>query len=121
LRQRRWLDLLKDYDITILYHPKKANVVADALSRKAESLGSLAYLLVSERPLALDVLALANQFSDWMFLSRAEFWLVWFLGLLFLIVSESVSMTTPICLSSRTRFSTAMPNKSRLGMTVCYV
>ncbi|WMV38677.1 hypothetical protein MTR67_032062, partial [Solanum verrucosum] len=33
LRQRRWLELLKDYDMSILYHPGKANVVADALSR----------------------------------------------------------------------------------------
>ena len=32
LRQRRWLELLKDYDVDILYHPGKANVVADALS-----------------------------------------------------------------------------------------
>ncbi|KAF3679250.1 putative galacturonosyltransferase 13 [Capsicum annuum] len=35
LRQRRWLELLKDYDVDILYHLGKANVVADALSRKA--------------------------------------------------------------------------------------
>ena len=35
LRQRRWLELLKDYDCSILYHPGKANVVADALSRKS--------------------------------------------------------------------------------------
>ena len=34
LRQRRWLELLKDYDYTILYHPGKVNVVADAFSRK---------------------------------------------------------------------------------------
>ncbi|KAI3708176.1 hypothetical protein L2E82_37300 [Cichorium intybus] len=34
MRQRRWMDLLKDYDCEILYHPDKANVVADALSRK---------------------------------------------------------------------------------------
>ena len=35
LRQRRWLELIKDYDLEIHYHPGKANVVADALSRKA--------------------------------------------------------------------------------------
>ncbi|KAJ9539430.1 hypothetical protein OSB04_032163 [Centaurea solstitialis] len=35
MRQRRWLDVVKDYDCEILYHPGKANVVADALSRKA--------------------------------------------------------------------------------------
>ncbi|GKG42141.1 hypothetical protein Tco_0476439 [Tanacetum coccineum] len=34
MRQRRWLELLSDYDCEIHYHPKKANVVADALSRK---------------------------------------------------------------------------------------
>ena len=37
LRQRRWLELLKDYDLEILYHEGKANVVADALSRKRQS------------------------------------------------------------------------------------
>jgi hypothetical protein len=34
LCQRRWLELIKDYDIEIHYHPEKANVVADTLSRK---------------------------------------------------------------------------------------
>jgi hypothetical protein len=34
MRQRRWLELIKDYDLEIHYHPEKANVVADALSRK---------------------------------------------------------------------------------------
>nr|GEY54860.1 hypothetical protein [Tanacetum cinerariifolium] len=34
MRQRRWLELLSDYDCDIRYHPRKANIVADALSRK---------------------------------------------------------------------------------------
>ncbi|KAJ9541896.1 hypothetical protein OSB04_028402 [Centaurea solstitialis] len=37
MRQRRWLDVVKDYDCKILYHPGKANVVADALSRKSHN------------------------------------------------------------------------------------
>ena len=52
LRQRRWLELLKDYDCTILYHPK-ANVVADALSRK--SMGSLAHIAVQKRHMVREV------------------------------------------------------------------
>jgi ribonuclease HI len=35
LRQHRWLELIKDYDLEIHYHPIKANVVANALSRKS--------------------------------------------------------------------------------------
>ena len=34
LRQRRWMELIKDYDCVIDYHPGKANIVADALNRK---------------------------------------------------------------------------------------
>jgi hypothetical protein len=35
MRQRRWLELIKDYELEVHYHPGKANIVADALSRKA--------------------------------------------------------------------------------------
>nr|GFB24500.1 retrotransposon protein, putative, Ty3-gypsy subclass [Tanacetum cinerariifolium] len=45
MRQRRWLELLKDYDINIQYHPRKANVVAGALSRKS---GMIAGIKVEE-------------------------------------------------------------------------
>ena len=56
------MELLKDYDITILYHLGKANVVANALSRKAGSMGSLAHLQVSRRPLSREIQTLANDF-----------------------------------------------------------
>jgi hypothetical protein len=36
MRQRRWLELIKDYDLEIHYHTGKANVVADALSKKSQ-------------------------------------------------------------------------------------
>nr|GFA78240.1 retrotransposon protein, putative, Ty3-gypsy subclass [Tanacetum cinerariifolium] len=45
MRQRRWLELLKDYDTNIQYHLGKANVVADALSRKS---GMIAGIKVEE-------------------------------------------------------------------------
>jgi hypothetical protein len=35
LRQRRWLELINDYDLGINYHPGKANVAADALSQRS--------------------------------------------------------------------------------------
>ena len=67
------MELLKDYDITILYHPGKANVVADALSRKAGSMRSLAHLQVSRRPLAREVQTLANDFMRLEVLEKGGF------------------------------------------------
>ena len=37
MRQRRWMEYLDDYDFTLHYHPGKANVVADALNWKSQS------------------------------------------------------------------------------------
>ncbi|KAL0543973.1 hypothetical protein IC582_019083 [Cucumis melo] len=51
MRQRRWLELVKDYDCEILYHPGKANVVADALSRKV---AHSATLITKQAPLLRD-------------------------------------------------------------------
>ena len=54
MRQRRWMEFLKDYDFELLYHPGKANVVADALSRKTVhathlmSMAKLAQLYIKE-------------------------------------------------------------------------
>ena len=46
MRQRIWMEFLKDYDFTLHYHPGKANMVADALSRKSR--GSLASIASRE-------------------------------------------------------------------------
>ncbi|XP_075092443.1 uncharacterized protein LOC142172675 [Nicotiana tabacum] len=58
LRQRRWLELLKDYDVDILYHPGKANVVANALSRK--SMGSLKHVEAGKLEMTKEIYRLAN-------------------------------------------------------------
>ncbi|KAH0637947.1 hypothetical protein KY290_036496 [Solanum tuberosum] len=53
LRQRRWLEFLKDYDMSVHYHPGKANVVADALSRL--SIGRVGHIEEERKELARDV------------------------------------------------------------------
>ncbi|XP_034212707.1 uncharacterized protein LOC117625209 [Prunus dulcis] len=50
---KRWLELIKDYDCTIEHHPGRANVVADALSRKSS--GSIAYLRGKYVPLMVEM------------------------------------------------------------------
>ena len=60
LRQRIWLELIKDYDMKLHYHPGKANVVADALSRKSyanilESKGLLKELAENIMELRLEI------------------------------------------------------------------
>nr|KYP57348.1 Retrovirus-related Pol polyprotein from transposon 17.6 [Cajanus cajan] len=54
MKQRRWMEFLKDYDFQLMYHPGKANVVADVLSRKSIHMPSM---MVRE-------LELVEQFRD---------------------------------------------------------
>ena len=53
------MELLKDYECSILYHPGKTNVVADALSRK--SAGSLAHISTERRPIIKELHELIEQ------------------------------------------------------------
>ena len=45
MRQRRWLELIKDYNLEVHYHLEKANVVADALSRKPHQIEEISLSL----------------------------------------------------------------------------
>ena len=65
MRQRRWLELISDYDLEIHYHPGKANVVAEALSRKAQVNMILSHRLRQELGEQFDKLSLG-------FLNQAE-------------------------------------------------
>ncbi|RVW84862.1 Transposon Tf2-12 polyprotein [Vitis vinifera] len=60
MRQRRWIELLKDYDCIIQYHPGKVNVVVDALTRK--SVGSLAAIRGYQRQLLEELRSLQVHF-----------------------------------------------------------
>jgi len=76
LRQRRWMELAADYDMEIAYHPGKANLVADALSRKrvgvapgqsvealVSKIGALRLCVVARKPLGLEAVDRANLLS----------------------------------------------------------
>nr|AAD22339.1 putative retroelement pol polyprotein [Arabidopsis thaliana] len=73
LRQMRWMELVADYDLEIAYHPGKANVVADALSRKrvgaapgqsvealVSEIGALRLCVVAREPLGLEAVDRAD-------------------------------------------------------------
>ena len=64
MRQRRWVELIKDYECTIEYHLGKANVVADALNRK--STGSISHLKAVYLPrlMALRSLGVRLELTD---------------------------------------------------------
>ena len=62
MRQRRWMEYLEDYDFTLHYHPGKANVVADALSRKSQ--GVLASVASREWQMLETVGRFRLQYSD---------------------------------------------------------
>jgi hypothetical protein len=48
MRQRRWLELIKDYELEVHYHPGKVNVIVDALSHKAHYTFLLAICFTGE-------------------------------------------------------------------------
>ena len=62
MRQRRWMEYLEDYDFTLHYHPDKANVVADALSRKSR--GVLASVASREWQMLETMGQFGLQYSD---------------------------------------------------------
>ena len=67
MRQRRWLELVKDYDCEILYHPEKANRVIDALSR--QSIGMLISIKAFSKPLQREI----SEFNLEMITGRLSF------------------------------------------------
>ena len=62
MRQRRWMEFLEDYDFTLHYHSGKANVVADALSRKSR--GALASIASREWRMLETVGQFGLQYSE---------------------------------------------------------
>ena len=62
MSQRRWMEFLEDYDFTLHYHPGKANVVVDALSRKSR--GELASIASREWRMLETVGQFGLQYSE---------------------------------------------------------
>ena len=62
LHQRRWLELLKDYDMSVLYHPGKENVVTDSFSRV--SMGSVTHVVDDKNELVKEVHSLLVRVSE---------------------------------------------------------
>ena len=58
LRQRRWLELLKDYDMSVLYQPSKSNMIADSLSHI--NMGSVSHIYEAKKDLVKDIHRLAR-------------------------------------------------------------
>jgi hypothetical protein len=58
MRQRKWLELIKDYELEIHYHPDKANMVADALSQKSQVNMMAAHPMPYELAMEFDRLSL---------------------------------------------------------------
>ena len=73
MRQRRWKELINEYECTTDYHPGKANVAPDALSRKATS--SLAYIQIICLPLMIELRKLGVELSiEYLGVLLASFW-----------------------------------------------
>jgi len=65
MRQRRWLELMADYDIDLQYHPGKVNVVSDVLSRRSEA--NMVVLLTQQEELLKEM-----RWLDLMVIRRAS-------------------------------------------------
>jgi ribonuclease HI len=79
LRQRRWLELIKDYDLEIHYHPSKASLVADALSRKGHGNMAMVFqfpeeLVIEFERLNLELVAHTEGVVVWTSLGPLHWW-----------------------------------------------